>query len=271
MKRATTHRGRFYDADGKKLPSVTTILSCVGKAALVAWSANVEREMVIEAAASLFDEIRASEATLGKLAFITNLINRLGKQKANQLALQKAGDIGSQAHGFIEWLLRTELCQEVGSSPQIGPEAQIAVDAWREWRKTVKFRPLFIESGVISKEFGYAGTTDLCCADIDDVTTIVDFKTGKRIYYEAHLQLAAYSHAFREMGIADCKRGILVRLPKTKEEPEFEIVVARPEDECFEVFLAVKKLWQDMQEQDKWLKEQDVKQEAATEKVACGQ
>ena len=99
------------------------------------------------------------------------------------------------------------------------------------------------------------------CAEINGVVTLCDWKTGKAVYYEAHLQNAAYRVAVREMGIADPKAGLILRLPKTKEEPGFEAVPARDERQCFEVFLAAKKLWQDMQETDRWLKEQDEKME----------
>ncbi len=68
------------------------------------------------------------------------------------------------------------------------------------------------------------------------------------------------------MGCADPQAGLILRLPKTVDEPGFEAVPARDEAECFDVFLAVKKLWQDMQKEDKWLKSQDTKEvELATE------
>jgi hypothetical protein len=260
MKRTETHRGRFYDANGKRYPSVTTILSCISKPALMYWGAKVEREMVIAEAASFYDEL-ANAGRISKLGFVTQLAQRIGKEQASKKLLEKAGDIGSQAHQRIEWLLRGELCQKVGYEPPIGPEAQIAVDAWQQWRKKVNFRPLAVESMVVSHIHGFAGTQDCLSAEIDGVVTQCDWKTGKAVYYEAHLQNAAYRVAVREMGIADPKAGLILRLPKTKEEPGFEAVPARDERQCFEVFLAAKKLWTDMQETDRWLKEQDEKME----------
>ena len=261
MKRTETHRGRFYDANGKRYPSVTTILSCISKPALMYWGAKVEREMVIDAAATFYEELASLEKPISKLGFVTQLAQRIGKEQASKKLLEKAGDIGSQAHQRIEWLLRGEVCQKVGYEPPIGPEAQIAVDAWQSWRKKVNFRPLAVESMVVSHIYGFAGTQDCLSAEIDGVVTQCDWKTGKAVYYEAHLQNAAYRVAVREMGIADPKAGLILRLPKTKEEPGFEAVPARDEQQCFEVFLAAKKLWQDMQETDRWLKEQDEKME----------
>jgi hypothetical protein len=259
--RSQNHRGRFYDADGNKYPSVTTILSCVAKPALTFWSANVERAMVTEAAGDLYESLKGNP--ISKMSFLMQLSERIGKKKANQKLKEKAGEIGTQVHKLIEWTLRMQLCQKVGPSPEIGPEAQIAYLSWEQWRKSVNLRPISVESTVVSHKHKYAGTMDYLCAEVNGVETLCDWKTGKKVYYEAHLQNAAYRVAIREMGIADPKQGLILRLPKTKDEPGFEAVPAREEESCFEVFLACKTLWQDMQKVDKWLKEQDEKVEEA--------
>jgi len=178
MKRTETHRGRFYDANGKKYPSVTTILSCISKPALMYWGAKVEREMVIDQAGTFYEQLMqaymkvpSAFLPVSKLGFVTQLAQRIGKEQASKKLLEKAGDIGSQAHQRIEWLLRGELCQKVGYEPPIGPEAQIAVDAWQQWRKKVNFRPLAVESMVVSHVHGFAGTQDCLSAEIDGVAT----------------------------------------------------------------------------------------------------
>jgi hypothetical protein len=248
--RSETRRGRFYDSEGKKYPSVTTILSCLSKPALIRWSANVEREMVMEAAADYHFADEPKPET--RLAWMLQFNERLGQKRANQKLLEKAGEIGTQAHQMIEWTLRMELCQTVGPSPEIGPEAKLAYAAWVRWRDTVKFKPILIESQVVSHKYQYAGTMDYLCAEVNGIETLCDWKTGKRVYYEAHLQNAAYRQAVREMGVADPKAGLILRLPKTKEDPTFEAVPARCEAECFALFLAAKQLWIDMDKEDKW-------------------
>lgn len=261
MKRTENHRGRFYDESGKKYPSVTTILSCVGKPGLANWYGKMERELVIEEAANVYEGIIRDLANpSSKLAFITRLQTVVGKKLAGFREFRKAGEIGTEVHSFIEWTLRAELCQKMTKPcPEIGPEAKLAVDAWKEWRSSVNLRPILVESYVVSRKHGYAGTMDFLCAEVDGVQTLLDWKTGKRVYYEAHLQNAAYRVAAREMGLADAKEGLIVRLPKMKKELFEAPIPARDEAKCFEVFVAVKKLWEDMQEQDKWLKEQDSK------------
>ena len=42
---------------------------------------------------------------------------------------------------------------------------------------------------------GYGGTFDLLCYDADGKTVLADLKTGKGVYREAALQLAAYGAA----------------------------------------------------------------------------
>jgi len=251
MEKIQTRRGRFYGADGKKYPSVTTILSCLGKPALIAWSANVERELVVDAAADFhFDQ--EAPAISSKAGWMLQLVERIGKKKANRRLLEKAGEIGNQVHKFIEWTLKKELLHEVGPSPELGVESGYAYSSWLRWRQSVDFKPILVESMVVSHEHQYAGTMDYLCAEVNGVQTLCDWKTGKRVYYEAHLQNAAYRHAIREMGIADPKAGLILRLPKVKEDPDFEAVTARDEVECFKLFLSAKQLWLDMDNEDKW-------------------
>jgi hypothetical protein len=53
-----------------------------------------------------------------------------------------------------------------------------------------------------------------------------DWKTGKRIYIEVIMQLAAYIFAAIEMGIIEPPvQGCVVRLPKVKTDPEAEMQI----------------------------------------------
>src|SRR5208282_6385084 len=98
------------------------------------------------------------------------------------------------------------------------------------------FKPLMVEFTVVSKKYGYAGTADLL-AEVDGVLTLVDWKTGKAVYKEAHLQNAAYRNALQEMEIYDgCTMplaGLVLRLPKTETDPDFEVVQAADQAKSF--------------------------------------
>jgi len=239
--RRDTPGGRFYDIDGETYPSVTHILGCIGKPALINWAANQERTLVLDAAADLYLDV-AGTPPMSRPAYVATLQARCGKQKAHKKALEKAGDIGSQVHALIEWNLRRALKQTVGPEPRVVDDAQWAFMAFQDWAASVSLRPRFIEQTVWSKTYGYAGTMDLL-ADVNGVLTLVDFKTGKAIYGEAHLQNVAYQVALSEMGHSTPAGGLIVRLPKVQTDPAFETAAVPPVDELFPVFVAVRRLW----------------------------
>lgn len=258
---------RWYTTPNGEYPSVTTILQVIGKPALIAWSAKVEREMVTNVSAQLYEDI-AGTPKMSRLAYLNTLQKRLGKEKAHTKELAKAGDIGSQIHSLIEWTLRASLMQEPGPSPRICDKAQWGFMAWESWRKSVNLKPILIEQQVWSDTHEYAGTMDLL-AEVEGVLTVLDWKSGKAIYPESHLQNAAYRHALREMGHGDAQQGIVVRLPKNEKDPDFETKVCYPEQKCMEVFLHAKNLWEWSEENDTYkpAPEQNI-EKALTESIA---
>lgn len=240
MSRRDTSRGRFYDIAGVAYPSVTSILKYVGeKEALIAWSAKVERDLVIETSAKMFAEMEFGHKD--PLRWTVCLQARLGEEKAHKKLLREAADIGSKAHELLEWQMRMELCQKVGPSPILGPQSQFAYAALQKWRESHKVKPVLVEFTVHSTQYGYAGTADLL-AEVDGVLTLLDYKTGKKIYRESLMQNAAYRHALREMGLGAAEQGLIVRLPKTEDDPGLEVVNAGDEQANFEAFLHAKSI-----------------------------
>ena len=264
---------RFYDTPEGKFPSVTTILSVVGKPALVGWSANVEREMVIIESHKLYRE-NIGWPELNSIEWTLRMQELLGKKRAHTRQLDKAGEIGSQVHKLIEWTLRAELMESVGGSPQVSPEARMAFTAWLDWKASVCLKPLVVERKVWSQTHGYAGTLDLL-ALVNGRETVVDWKTGKAVYPEAHLQNAAYRTAMREMGLGNPEAGMIVRLPKVDTDPGFEVVEAgkmpdgtlKTERQLLGFFLNAKQLWDYMEAMDTYQKKEKetISVELATE------
>jgi hypothetical protein len=241
-KRENRAGARWYNIDGVEYPSVTTILSVIAKPALIAWSAKVEREMVMSASAQLYQDIIGTPK-MSKEAFLTSLSMRLGNMKAHRKIAQKASEIGAQAHRLIDWNLRASLMQKVGPPPKISDAAQWAFMAWEDWKKSVKLKPIYMEQTVYSKLYGYAGTMDLY-AEVDGKLSVIDWKSGKAIYPEASLQNAPYRAALREMGHGDPEQGIIVRLPKNVEDPEFEVkIIEEPESDLMDTFLHTMEVW----------------------------
>jgi hypothetical protein len=110
----TSRRYRIPGTD-EAYDSVTSILSTIGKPALISWAANQERALVMEAAANLHEGLPLAPR-MSRLAYLATLQTRLGKEKAHQRELAKAAEIGSETHGYIEWTLRRE--RERGSRPR---------------------------------------------------------------------------------------------------------------------------------------------------------
>jgi hypothetical protein len=235
--------GRFYEIDGQLLPSVTHILGCIGKPALINWAASEERKLVTEAAAQLYTDWAAElvPPVMPREAYVATLTARLGTVKAHQKLLTKAGDLGTQIHQHVEWFMRTAIGAEAGPEPVVVDAARWASMAFEDWAKSVALKPVLIEKTVYSLAHGFAGTLDLL-ARVDGVLTVVDFKSGKAIYPEASLQNAAYQTAMREMGYAPAA-GLIVRLPKLESDPAFEVAPVPAAADLFPVFLAVKELW----------------------------
>ena len=247
--RKQTKAGRFYEIpEVGLLPSVTNILGVINKPALMGWAAKVERELVVSTSADLYEDIKGTPQ-MSRAAYLLTLANRLGKAKASQKEMTAASEIGSQAHALIEWTLRGQLMQKVGPSPRITDKAQWAFMAWEDWRKTVNLKPIAVEQVIWSRKHGYAGTLDLL-AEVEGVLTVIDWKTGKAVYGEAHLQNAAYRQAIREMGHGDPKQGLIVRLPKVESDPNFEVVSAKPENLQFPKFLDAMSVWEWAQEME---------------------
>jgi len=246
-----TAAGRFYEVQGHLLPSVTNILGAISKPALVHWSANVERTLVSEAAADLYAAWAAQTVRppLPRSAYLTTLLASLGPTRAHQRQLEQAGDIGSQTHKYIEWALRVRLGAEAGPEPVVCQEARHGFETFDRWAESVALKPVLIERQVYSLQHGYAGTLDLL-ARVNGVLTVIDFKTGARVYSEAHLQVAAYRAAMTEMGYLPTA-AMIVRLPKVVGDPEVEVQPVDGLDSLFQVFLAVKQLWAWMQVNDK--------------------
>ena len=241
--RKDTKHGRFYPIEGHgEFVSVTTILQAINKPALVPWAAKEERLMTIEASADLYEDIHATPK-MSRPTYVATLDARIGKVRAHTKLLAKAAEIGSQVHALVEWNLRRMLGQKVGPEPKIDDKAMWAFMAFEDWSKSVSFKPLLIEQTVFSLTHKYAGTMDLL-AEVNGILTLVDWKSGKAVYGEAHLQNVAYQVALAEMGHQKAQAGLILRLPKVETDPNFEPVPVAAPDALFPTFLAVKKVWE---------------------------
>jgi len=217
---------QLYDTPEGEFCRVTSALKCagLGTEGLIKWSANSERAAVLEAAGDVWDgysrAIRVPDMGPDRGDFLSATEARLGKTRAHQRLLAKAGDIGSEIHGRIQWHLHRELGLPVGPEPSLSSPAAIGFSSWRAWWVGAKRKPVRVEQPVWDPEWGYAGTIDLLsealpgCPDAPAGSLLLDdWKSSTGIYDTHHMQMAAYLRAANRWAIV--VPGRLVHIPKT--------------------------------------------------------
>lgn len=233
-------RARFYPINGEQYPSVTTILQSVSKGeGLYQWFAKQERVAFETAMVNLAAAYERKGEAIPPGVLVEELLLAVKGVKAAEKVRDAAADVGTAAHTMIEWLTRKSVGQDPGPEPTIPDAAMVAVMQWQDWAKRMDFTPLHIEPVVYHAIHGYAGRADVI-ALIEGRCWLADYKTGARVYPEAHLQITAYRHAAASIGLPT-DAGLIVRLPKTLEDPAVEAVPVP--DQPLDDFLAALRLW----------------------------
>lgn len=165
----------YEDANGKRIPGVTTILNeGLPKPALINWAANA----TAEAAVNRWDEL----TDMGPA-------DRLKILKAARYAdRDAAAKRGTEVHDLAEKLM---LGQEVTVPDELRGHVEAYVKFLDDWQP----EPVLTEVTVINYTHGYAGTLDMVM-DCRSQRVLADIKTTRSgIYGETALQLAAYRYA----------------------------------------------------------------------------
>ena len=188
---------RYYQHEGKMLPSVTSILTLLSKSALIQWAANCAVEYI--------EEIWAKGERTAKSDFQP-------ARTAYRQASIEAADYGTYIHTLCKYYFDTG---EVKSPHE---QTQKLMTSFYAWCKKHNVKP--IETEIVVYGDGYAGRVDLICEldcfwykskDKKDqqvgrrrrVVALIDFKTGKGSYYnEWYLQAAGYKEAYNH-GLCD--------------------------------------------------------------------
>lgn len=154
---------------GERFTSVTTILSVLNKPFLVGWAAKEAAQYAL----THHEELREMTAA--------DAIKRISR--AHKDIAQVSSELGTRVHACVERSID-------GQPPLETPDHMRFFDAWK-----LVFKPEFLlsEKTVFNRAEGYAGTFDFV-ARIGEANIIIDVKTGKAVYPEVALQLAAYAH-----------------------------------------------------------------------------
>ena len=190
---------RSYSIEGIEMPSVTTILDCLGKGdALLYWAVNMACQYI--------------EVNAGLGLTIPELCRKA--KTGWREAKEDAAAIGSEVHDMIEKYIKHGR-DAVGNYK---PEVERGFLAFLEWEKTHKVQWLQSEMEVYSIRKMFAGTLD-AVAVIDGKAYVVDFKTSSGFWDTFPLQIAAYKYAAKERGV-DSDGMMILRLDKQTGVPE---------------------------------------------------
>ena len=175
---------RHYKKNGKKYPSVTTIISdCTDSSgALTQWAANMCKEWIIENCGPTWKMDVDVTQPLYELTVADLDEMRFNFRKVSQKAL----DIGSEVHNAIEMHLQGKAFKLTTK------EATNAYDAFLAWADDVDLKPISLEQTVWGNR--WAGTLDFY-GYYKDKLFVIDWKTSKAFYPEMRYQVAAYRNA----------------------------------------------------------------------------
>lgn len=172
-------KGRHYrDPDtGELYPSVTNCLKVIDKPALMWW--------LCKGALSAAWEDREAFSRMRDRDQAVNAYKSAAYKQANHKA-----DLGTDIH---------DICDALATDnplPTVSSEAEPYVDQFLSWVSDFDVDIELSERTVINRTVGYGGTFDLI-GTFPQARLLVDIKTGKGVYEEAALQLAALVHAER--------------------------------------------------------------------------
>lgn len=175
LKRRNHGRGHSYLLDQAKVVGVTTVLDVMSKPALIDWAANT----TAEAAVDRWDELSG----LGPAQRL-NILKRARWDVTKAAALR-----GTQIHDLGEKVARGE---QVDAGPHVGE-----VEAYARFLDWWDISVVATETPVAHTRHRYAGTADVWCqiGRLGNPRALVDVKTGRGVYDETAMQLAAYRYA----------------------------------------------------------------------------
>jgi len=152
-------------ADGTKVPGVTTVLNVLAKPALVPWAH------------------RLGKAGIELNAYVDGLAT-----------------IGTLAHALIVHELGGAAPDLDDFTPNEVTAAGNCLRKFNDWRAGKVIEPILCESPFVSEAYRFGGTFDIY-ARIDGEPALVDIKTGRAIYDDYLIQVAAYRALLEERGL----------------------------------------------------------------------
>lgn len=201
--------GNYYHIKGRDLIRVTAFLGVLGKPFLMPWAAKLERQAWVEGEGEIS----------GPYAY--------------QDYMEETSDWGHIIHTSVENYMRGKK-----PPPKLKKAHKKCLRSFLEWWDDAGYEVLDIEKTVWCLELGCAGTLDLRAKSLKTVYKeagrgktkrkvlvrekgkiyILDWKTGKGIWSENHLQNVTYQHLAKVRGLKN-DGGVLIHIPHDGSPP----------------------------------------------------
>jgi hypothetical protein len=166
-------KGHIYILDGQRVPGATTVLGALPKP-LAKWGAEKVAELAVN-----------EWSRLGRLPIAARLKEL---ESAPWRDLDQAAVKGTTVHRHAEALAHGETLTLPGDVAGYVKACRAFFDGW-------SVCPVLTEVAVFSRRNHYGGSPDLIADLADGKRWLLDYKTGKSIWGDTGLQLAAYRYA----------------------------------------------------------------------------
>lgn len=154
----------YYNAEGKRVPSVTTIIS---------------------------------NCKIGGIEPLLIWANRCGQDgKSHREEANKAADAGTCAHQMIEADIRGEKFDPEPFDYEALDTAKPCFEAYLKWKEQTNLKLVQSEVRLVSEKYGFAGTMDALAQG--EQLVLGDWKTSGGVYPDYLIQLAAYQKLWEE-------------------------------------------------------------------------
>lgn len=219
---------------GGAIPSVTSITGLLDKSTpLIYWATQLGYDTALDALQAKTDW------------HIDELLPIMESARVAHAAKKdEAATIGDIVHNYAEAYALAQI--EGQPIPVVESQDQavlLGITAFAELLKTLKPKFIAAEQLILCRgEAGtplYAGKLD-AIAKVDGKTTLIDYKTGSKVYKEAVLQVAGYAYANDlEPDSEPIEQAIICRFDKETGKLTTQTYTAKELKEATEVFMAL--------------------------------
>lgn len=222
VKRINAGRGHYYKVDGKVAPGVTTALKTLAQPGLMYWSARTVAEFVADHIDTLILRMDAA----GGRGPLVEYLKAIPWQKRDTAAVK-----GTDVHTIAEKI-------HAGEDFDVPEQLAGYVESYLGFLADENPTPLHTEFLAVNLDPVHCGTGDSIMSFPKRGVGLCDIKTGKGVYGEAALQMAAYRNS--EFMVID---GELTPMPAVDfcavihvREDGYDFVPVNADEQAYEAF-----------------------------------